>query len=245
MPSTEPAVLDDASLLEAWERTSRLARPWREIELLAAASDQTANELARLPIGERDRLILALRARTFGSRFDCETVCTACGERLELTVDIRDLALASPADIGSELLLEDGSYVARCRQPDSVDIAACSGMANPGEALLGRCAHVADRSGAPIEPADWPLSVRRAVDAHLAILDPCAEILLDVACPACACTWQSVLDPAAFLLREVDTRARQLLDEVHMLARAYGWSEAAILAMGPSRRSRYLELVLQ
>jgi len=30
---------------------------------------------------------------------------------------------------------------------------------------------------------------------------------------------------------------------VHALARAYGWSEAAILGMGSARRARYLELV--
>ncbi len=39
------------------------------------------------------------------------------------------------------------------------------------------------------------------------------------------------------------SRAERLLREVHTLARAYGWSEGAILELGSARRERYLELV--
>lgn len=245
MPSREPTALDDAALLEAWEGTSGLARPWREIGLLAAACDERPEQLARLPIGERDRLILALRQQTFGTRLDCETVCAGCGERLELTVDLRELPLASSQVGASELWLHDGEYMATCRQPDSADLAACCRAPDPAGTLLDRCARVVNRSGMVLDVKAWPDSIREAVDSHLATLDPCAEILLDLACPACERAWQAVFDPAAFLLHELEARAQQLLDEVDVLARAYGWSEAQILCMRPSRRRRYLELVLR
>ena len=48
----------------------------------------------------------------------------------------------------------------------------------------------------------------------------------------------------AFLWDEVDVRARRLLDEVHALAGAYGWSEQRILALSEARRRAYLDRVL-
>ena len=39
------------------------------------------------------------------------------------------------------------------------------------------------------------------------------------------------------------SRAVQLLDEVHQLATAYGWTEAEILALSDTRRAAYLDRV--
>jgi hypothetical protein len=42
---------------------------------------------------------------------------------------------------------------------------------------------------------------------------------------------------------KIDMLARRLLREVDALARVYGWSEAAILALPATRRQAYLEIV--
>ena len=47
----------------------------------------------------------------------------------------------------------------------------------------------------------------------------------------------------ALLWSEIHAWARQLLRDVHALARAYGWREADILALSPTRRGIYLELL--
>ncbi len=72
--------------------------------------------------------------------------------------------------------------------------------------------------------------------------DPQAEILLDVACPACGHAWQTLLDIVDFVWREVSAGATRLLEEVHTLARAYHWREADILALSSRRRQAYLEM---
>ena len=41
----------------------------------------------------------------------------------------------------------------------------------------------------------------------------------------------------------MEGRAKRLLMDVHLLARAYGWSEAEVLALSPARRRFYLEMV--
>ena len=39
--------------------------------------------------------------------------------------------------------------------------------------------------------------------------------------------------------------ARRTLRDVHVLARAYGWREADVLALSPTRRQIYVELSRQ
>ena len=237
--------LDDLALLDVWERMAGIGRPWREIALLAEASGEAAERLATLTVGERDRLILGLRQQLLGDRFDCETRCPACDTHLELTLDSSQLLLPRPLPTGAELPLDEGQYLATCRLPNSADLAACNDQAHPADALLAMCVHVVDRSGAVIDARQLPKPMRDRVDEHISALDPQAEILLDLRCPGCGHEWQAAFDPAAFLLQEIDAYARQVLDDVHQLARAYGWSERDILAMRPSRRRRYLNRVLQ
>ena len=236
---------DDLALLDVWERTAGIGRPWREIALLAEASGEPAERLAILTVGERDRLILGLRQQLLGDRFDCETLCPACDTHLELTLDASQLLLPRPLPVGAELHLDEDLHLATCRLPNSADLAACKDHAHPAEALLALCVHVVDRNGAVIDARQLPKPTRDRVDEHIGALDPQAEILLDLRCPGCGHGWQAAFDPAAFLLCEIDAYALQVLDDVHQLALAYGWSERDILAMRPSRRRRYLARVLQ
>jgi len=238
--------LDDSALLTVWERTEALARPWRELALLAAACQEPPERLARLPIGERDRLLLDLRVGMFGERFDCETACPCCGARLELSFDAADLrVLPSPVD-APDLALRDHGCTVRFRAPDSVDIAACLEL--PTEAvqvLIDRCTQVTDSNGELLDFTALPAVARDIVAARLAELDPRADVLLQLSCPECAQLWAGCFDPAAFLLCEIARYVERVVDEVHLIAHAYGWSEAAILSMESARRQRYLARVLQ
>jgi hypothetical protein len=47
----------------------------------------------------------------------------------------------------------------------------------------------------------------------------------------------------AFFWKEINHWANRILREVHLLASTYGWSEADILALTPTRRQWYLALV--
>ena len=76
-----------------------------------------------------------------------------------------------------------------------------------------------------------PASVRMAIAKELAVIDPQAEILLDLSCPTCGNQWQGLFDIVSFLWAEIRARARRLLQEVDTLARAYGWAETDILGM--------------
>ena len=68
---------------------------------------------------------------------------------------------------------------------------------------------------------------------------------LHLSCPDCSHHWLASFDSAGFLLQEVAGYVERVLDEVHLLASAYCWSEATILSMESSRRKGYLARVLQ
>jgi hypothetical protein len=76
----------------------------------------------------------------------------------------------------------------------------------------------------------WPISIRRLSGARLR-------------CPACKASQQVLFDIAAFFWSEIGACAKRLLREIHLLARAYCWREADILAMSAWRRECYLAMV--
>jgi hypothetical protein len=236
----------DATLLDVWDQTLALERPWRELAVLAAACGEAPARLATLSVGERDRLLLAARARTFGRRLDCETSCASCNTRLELTIDAAELSVAHGPMAPGALAIESDGVSVRFRLPDSTDIAACrDAPGDPADELLARCVEVVAPADGTMAVAALPRPLRDAVTARMAMLDPHAEMLLDLECPECGVRSQATFDPAAYFMEEIDARAAGLLREVHVLASAYGWSEAEVLALGAARRRRYLELAMQ
>ena len=50
-------------------------------------------------------------------------------------------------------------------------------------------------------------------------------------------------DIGAFFWSEIDAWAGRILQQVHVLASAYGWSERDVLALSPVRRQLYLGMV--
>jgi hypothetical protein len=235
-----PLAIDDTTLLEAWDRASPLARPWRELTLLAGTGE-AVETLAHLPVGERDRRLLTLRRMLLGDRLECETSCPACGERLEHVLVASDLA-GAPVDAVAESTVEHAGCRVRFRLPTSADLAASSAAPDAAQALLGRCVLDATRGDERLAADALPRALLDAVAARMAELDPQANVRLALECAACSHRWEADLDVAGFVLAEIDAHARRLLAEVHGLASAYGWREADILALGPRRRRRYLEL---
>jgi hypothetical protein len=65
---------------------------------------------------------------------------------------------------------------------------------------------------------------------------------VEVLCPACGHTWVERFDPVQFLWTELDAWAARALQDVHALARSYGWRERDILEMSAARRRVYLAM---
>lgn len=244
-----------AELVSAWERA--LGRPPvdQALVLLSLASpDCSLETMAQLSVGQRDARLLALREQLFGRHVTSVAMCPRCGQPLELTFDVDDLRQPAPAlpdEPGGELSLTKDGYRVRFRLPNSADLASACELAEPGAArehLLSRCLRSVVRPGADdgdVEAASrrrLPTTVADAIVARMSEADPQADTRLEVSCPDCRHHWIAPFDIAGYLMREVHDWVVHVLREVHSLARAYGWREADILAMTPTRRQAYLEL---
>jgi hypothetical protein len=233
-------------LLALTERAAPLHAIDRAIRLLALAMpDRDPSALARLPLGTRDGLLLAVRNALLGDRLEAQDACPGCGARVEALLDGAALAAGCSPPPAQWTIESDGCRLT-LRALDSLDAAAAAQSDDVGGArtlLITRAVISAERAGAPIAVEDMPPHLASTIADSIAKHDSGAELLLQFSCPSCERIWTGVLDVASFVWRELAVRAERLLYDVHTLARAYGWSEAEILAMSSARRSAYVALV--
>jgi hypothetical protein len=238
--------LSASALLEAWECGLGQPIARRALLLLAVVDpDRSLDALAQLSIGQRDAHLLELRAWLFGTQLMSVAVCAQCRERLELTFDVADVRTAEmPASSGSVLQMD--GYEVHFRAPNSDDLAAIAVTQDVDamrQLLLARCTWDIRYNGAKQAAEQLPAQIVEALTQSMARADPQADVQLQVTCPACGCEWLATFDIASFLWSEINDWAQRLLREMHVLASAYGWREADILAMSAQRRQLYLDMI--
>lgn len=239
--------LSAPELLRAWEEGRRQPLAKRALLLLSyACPEEPRGSLLAMPIGRRDSRLLWLRERTFGPEFTSLARCPACGERLELSFSARDvLAEEDPASVATELMLAEDGWEVEFRLPNSSDLQDLRGDgADARRQVLEQCLLSARRKGRSRPVGRVPRRVLDAVARRMGESDPQADVHTRLSCPACTHVWVATFDIVSFFWAEIETWAFRTLREVHVLASAYGWREADILALSPSRRQLYLEMVM-
>jgi hypothetical protein len=171
--------------------------------------------------------------------------CPACGGLLDVVLDLDALAAADPSappparpgDGSAARVVPTRWGDVVVSAPTTADLLAALADADPARALRARCETWPD--GADTEDPSAAGAVARAADALAGV----AASTVRTVCPACGVDAAAELDVVALLAARVADDARDLLVEVADLARAYGWSQESILAMSPTRRGTYLDLV--
>ena len=237
--------LSDHEVLRVWESGLDEHPIDRALTVLAAVlPDADRSELAAMSIGRRDGHLMAVREATFGRRVSGVAECPQCGELLQWDLDLDDVRCAGDGHEGGTNRLVMEGHELLYRLPDSTDLAAVAlggDVALGRETLLHRCVLEARKGGELVDVSSLPEVVVSGLAAEMEASDPQAETLLEFECPECGLGWQALFDVLTFLWTELQARARNLLNDVNDLARAYGWSEKDILGMSAVRRRYYLE----
>lgn len=242
--------LSVAKLLTTWEIALAQHPIQRGLTLLAMAWPETpVPDLASLSIGRRDAALLTLREQIFGTRLNSIANCPQCGERLELSFQVDEIRAPVPEEPAQPLQWQSGAYQVHFRPPNSADllvIASQHDSATAHQQLLQRCLiSVQQKSTESTELMFNPLPAGLAeqILLQMAEADPQGDVQLALACPSCQHEWQVAFDILSYLWQEINDWAQRTLHEVHLLATAYGWREADILALSAQRRHFYLSLI--
>ena len=236
---------DASALLDAWETGCSQAPARRALTLLAATSGPERREMvAGLTVGDRDRLLLDLREGLFGSRVTALAECPECGAALELDFDV-DEVRTTPVTAGPVDVEADGTSVS-VRLPTAGDLADAAESGDPAavhEFLLHRCVGGRGRRAARGGPA--------AVGGPGGGCGPSRGGCRPAAGRAALALLRGVregrgsppFDIASFVWTEVDGWAVRSLREVHLLASAYGWTEAETWLLRLPGRQFYMAAV--
>ncbi len=236
------------ALLSAWEQGRAEPSPiGRSLALLGAtASDPASVPLADLSIGQRDALLLQLHEEVFGDFFWALAPCEGCQERVEFSFRGSELRSSEPVQCSDKQRVSWERYEVEFRMPTSRDLLMVSERKDTAEQraqLLERIVLSAEQGGEAIAAEDLPEEVVSAMEETMQSADARAEVNLRLRCQSCGHEWSALFDVGSFLWKKVDAWALRLLQEVHALARAYGWSERDIICMTPWRRHAYLEML--
>jgi hypothetical protein len=258
-----------ADLLNMWEKGLHQGSVSRALTLLEALYPEGEPEaLAQLSIGERDARLFQLRQVLFGPRMTSTTRCPRCSERLEWESDVADLLVhrvSPPAGFSNRLqgngdpsppkrggLILDVTVEScriKFRLPNSGDLPSLSGQRDAAvmrEQLLERCLiEASTKDGEPLQFGQLPETALQGMIQEMERADPQSNPQICLTCPACGHCWEAAFDIVSFLWSEIHSWAQRTLRTVHLLARSYGWQEADILAMSPTRRQIYLEMARQ
>jgi hypothetical protein len=240
--------LSSSELLGVWECERGAGQVERSLSLLEAASPGLARDaLAELPVGRRDARLLRLRELTFGPQLVSHAACPACSESLELNFSVDDIKAIAEAQVPETFTARLRDYEVHFRLPNSLDLLAvahCAELDRARQLLFKRCITFVQHGDEEIGPDDLPAEVSDHVVEQMSQADPQADVGLALRCPACQHEWQALFDIVSFFWSEIDAWARRLLQEVHIIAMAYGWREADTLALSTQRRRLYLEMIL-
>ena len=253
------------ALLRLWECGLGQPPGARDDALLRASSE----DIEPAPtMGECNGRLVALHADLFGRELELISHCPACGTVVQFTADCVSLAaqMRPSSDNTEPHRLEAHGHVIEFRLPNSADIASASAtvttttariatLANDEDtftdaytdaftqALLDRCVLSCTLDGASVPTHAVPAPVLDELSQHMETLDPGASVSFALACPQCATRWQAPLAIGELVWQKVRAAAERVLLDIDVLARAYGWTERAVLRLNPLRRAAYLQMV--
>lgn len=230
-------------MLDVWESGQNRTGVQRALILLAhACPGDDQDTLARLSIGERDRRLLDLRELTFGRHMSSLATCPSCGERLDLSFSTDDMRSPGPEN-GQELSFDIEDWRIGFRLPSSADVEGLLPGPDGRTELLRRCVLSVRRADQVKAMEDLPKRYLDVLAQRMGEADPRADLSAAIACPGCSHRWRATFDILAYFWEEIGALVFRVLNDVHVLALAYGWREDDVLALSPWRRNHYLSLV--
>ncbi|MEP3346259.1 MAG: hypothetical protein ABJN34_00190 [Litoreibacter sp.] len=166
--------------------------------------------------------------------------CSACGEAYDISASLADTPRSDIPKAFPVIEVETTLGPRRFEVPNGTTERALVDASAPTalRVLAASCGldHAAADQASRFNRSDLDL-----IEAQLDAATPDIPDALTTHCPLCDAETSAHIDPLNFAFPD----ARNLLGQVHLIARAYHWDERDILDMPSSRRRRYAEIITQ
>jgi hypothetical protein len=197
-------------------------------------SPATSDRITRLCVDDRRWLMLQLSGLMGVAPIWLTGRCAACDAAFDVPLDPASVPVkpAGPSYPFADVSTSRGPL--RVRVPTGEDQHAIAGLDERDaiEQLIDHCCvDGGSRPARALSAADL-----RRISRALEDVSPQVALAISTACPTCRTPAELSFDPYELPLVDADA----ILDDVHLIARGYGWSEATILAMPARRRAEYL-----
>ena len=178
-----------------------------------------------LNVTDRDALLAALHRQCWGDTIMATRTCGACQLPFDLSFQLSDLQRS--------LLENQVPPDPRWTLPTTAMELAC-GCASTASQAMQDLMETCD-----IEPADM-----EAAASSMEAAAPILDVDLEAPCPECGHAQWASFDLQSFLLQRFLGEREGLMDEIHFLAEAYGWSLREILTLTRQTRRSLTQRIL-
>lgn len=237
----QPVGEDDLLLQEM--RASNTALALTLISRLVRPADGSVVDWSELTITDLEALLLLIRKVVVGDLIEADLSCSqqGCESKITVSFSISEYLLHNQSRRPGEMVSEGEGWFhlqepsVKFRLPAAGDLLAVMEKPQPDRELMRRC----------IQPGRISAKLKRRVMSAMAAVAPNLSSEMQGECPECHHQVDVYFDVQNYVLRELRDRAKQVYEDVHLLALNYRWSEESILLLPRSRRMLYAEMVRQ
>lgn len=236
----EEYLAENMSLLSSTRLTTGLLE---RIAMLGKVDPKLNEKIIRnLTIGDRMILILTIRKMLFGDNIQCVFSCPQCNEQLSSDLSVNAFLKKTSTPSKDFLDVKFSKYRLRIRPITGMDEEEILENKNVQKIeKIARSCIVSSKPNLPNTRLTEDFII--FISSKLEELDPHAHIVLDLICPSCKHSFQSLFNIEDFLYQEIRADKDQLEAEVNWLAMNYHWGLNEVMSLPRNKRKRYVELI--
>lgn len=229
------------SILDVWDHCVGKNQTIKGASLASLAfHDAHTSNIENWSIEKRDVALFHVRKSLFGNHFNNITNCPHCNQRVEWELDFQQLGIPSLESVPDnvEIPINTPDYHLRVRLPLSNDLFGKDEF----EIIKNCILNFKEYQGEAIDKT-IPKIIINQINYEFDKVCKASNITYLLSCAECSHEWQVFFDIVSYLWQEIDQWAKTFLDQIYMLAKAFGWSERDIINMSENRRHHYLNLI--
>lgn len=232
------------------------------IKQIGDTSDIRTEYIRKMPVGDRNFLVLKLREITFGNKIDAVIQCpdADCNKKMDISFLLSNLPVKYlndgiqyhnytvknknhlkqfPVEITFEYRLPNG---------EDQELLAKDVLKNEKEAvekLLARCVFKINGKQKDIKSTieSLPKTILSELENEIKRVSPGIETRIEAICPECFKKFEFEFNIAEWFINEMTYNTDIFFRQTHLIAFYYKWTEREILLLERSRRIKYAEMI--